>query len=79
MLDTSTITLPKSMSLSDRIIEVSKQISVWLDSLETPFNVNTDALELTNYKQNDQSYSYQYSVDRDVRNPKGRSPYQSLI
>ena len=78
MLDSSTITLPETMPLSDRISEVSKQISEWLESLESPFDGKTDALQLINYERKGKKFTYQYSIDRDVRNIKGSSPYKSV-
>ena len=64
MLEFTTITLPKTMPLTERISEVSRQISEWLESLEIPFNDEKDVLRLTRYERNDEKHSYHYSVDR---------------
>ncbi|GEM_PF-1039802 len=68
MSEHKTITLPKTMSLSDRISGVSREISEWLESLEEPFNIDTDVMQLTKYDQKD-DYTYQYTLDRAVKDP----------
>lgn len=66
MPDHTTIILPKSMSLTERISEVSKVISKWLKSLDTPYNEETDLIHLAGYKRNGK-YIYQYVIDRAVK------------
>ena len=70
------ITLPKRMTLVERILEVSKQLSEWLESLESPFDVETDVLELARYEQNEKKFRYYYILDRGVKGPK-ESPRSS--
>jgi len=64
------ITVPKTMTLVDRISEVSKRVSEWLESLEDPFNFKTDTLELTRFEQHNNKYRYHYIVDHEVKDPK---------
>jgi hypothetical protein len=68
MTEYKIITLPKTMSLSERISGVSEEISKWLESLEEPFNVNTDVMHLAKYERNDK-YNYHYILDRAVKDP----------
>jgi hypothetical protein len=71
------ITLPKTMPLFERITGVSKEISKWLESLDEPFNVSTDVLQLARYERNDK-YIYHYVIDRAVKGPeKGTSEGKS--
>ena len=63
-------TVPKTMTLVDRISEVSKRVSEWLESLEDPFNFKTDALELTRFEQHNNKYRYHYIMDHEVKDPK---------
>ena len=60
------ITLPRSMSLSERISEASKVISEWVKSLDTPLNEDTDLIHLAHYKRNGK-YVYQYVIERAVK------------
>ena len=75
MCEQTTIECPKTMPLVERISGVSKEISKWLDSLEEPFNVDKDVIQLRKYEQNDK-YSYHYTIDRDVKEPGKRSSAQ---
>ncbi len=68
MAEHKIITFPKTMSLTERIIGVSEEISKWLDSLEEPFNINTDVMHLAKYERNDK-YNYHYILDRAVKDP----------
>jgi hypothetical protein len=79
MSDSSVITIPKTMPLHDRISEVSKQISNWLETLQNPFNAKTDAIKLTGQNQDGDNYCYHYSIYRDVKSTDGRSPYKSVM
>jgi hypothetical protein len=68
MTEHKIITLPKTMSLTERISGVSEEIKKWLESLEEPFNVNTDVMHLAKYERNDK-YNYHYILDRAVKDP----------
>ena len=72
MTEYKIITLPKTMSLTERISGVSEEISKWLESLEEPFNVNTDVMHLAKYERNDK-YNYHYILDRAVKDPDKKS------
>lgn len=72
MTEHKIITLPKTMSLTERISGVSDEISKWLDSLEEPFNVNTDVMHLAKYERNDK-YNYHYILDRAVKGPEKKT------
>jgi hypothetical protein len=72
MPEHKTITLPKNMSLIDRISGVSKEISEWLDSLEEPFNITRDVMQLVKCERNDK-YSYHYILERSVKDPDKKS------
>ena len=68
MSEKKTITLPKTMSLIDRIEGVSKEISKWLASLDEPFNTERDVMQLARCDRNDH-YRYVYVLERAVREP----------
>lgn len=70
MADYTIVTVPKTMTLVERISKVSKQVSEWLESLEDPFNFKTDTLELTRYEQYNNKYRYHYIVEHEVKDPK---------
>jgi hypothetical protein len=72
MPETTTITLPKTMPVTERIPGVSKQILEWLESLEEPFNLERDALHLAKYERNIRNYRYHYVLDRDIKIPRKR-------
>jgi len=67
MNESTTITLPKTMPVTERIPGVSKQILEWLESLEEPFNLEKDALHLAKYEQNVKNFKYYYILDRDIK------------
>ncbi len=66
MTEHTTITLPKTMPLVDRISVVSREISEWLDSLDSPFNAGRDVMHLMKYTSNGK-YVYHYVIDRSAR------------
>lgn len=72
MSEHRTITFPKTTPLMERISGVSREISKWLESLEEPFNINRDTMQLAKYERNDK-YSYHYIIDRAVKDPDKRS------
>ena len=55
-----TINLPKSMPLGNKLAEVSRQISEWLESLEKTFNHKT--LRLKKIEESDKDYIYHYEI-----------------
>ena len=62
MIETRTITAPRTMPLTDRISHVSKQILRWLRSLDEPFNFEKDQLKLTKFEHNTRGYAYHYVI-----------------
>ncbi len=64
MLETKIITLPRPMSLAERISEVSMQIRGWLKSLDQPLDGVRDKLQLTKCERNNREYGYHYSIIR---------------
>ena len=62
MSKTITVVLPLKMSLGVRITEVSKKITEWMESLEQPFKIETDKLQLVKCEKGADEYSYQYSI-----------------
>lgn len=78
MSEYKTIILPKTMPLIERISGVSKEVSGWIKSLEEPFNVNTDVIQLTKCERNDK-YSYHYIIDRAVKGPDKETHHHKSI
>lgn len=78
MAESITITLPKTMPLTKRVTEVNLQLSEWIESLETPFNVEKDTFQLRKCDRNENEYSYQYIINRDTRisGNASSSPYK---
>ena len=62
MIESKLIVLPRSWSLTKRIIEVSNQISTWLESLDQPTPIMKDRLRLTKCERTDREYRYYYSI-----------------
>ncbi len=62
MSDSTTVKLPKAMPLAKRIEEASKQISEWLENLDSPYNDEKDRLQLTKMESNAGEYCYHYSI-----------------
>jgi hypothetical protein len=56
------ILLPKSMPLEKRISQVGSILSEWLDSLNDPYDVQTDVLRLTECIQKNTGYHYHYTL-----------------
>jgi len=78
MTENKIITVPKTMSLTERISGVSEEVSKWLESLEEPFNVNTDVMHLAKYERNDK-YRYHYTLDRAVRGPDKKTASRKSV
>jgi len=72
MIESTTITLPKTMPVTERIPGVSRQISKWLESLEKPFDIERDSLHLSKYELNVKNFKYYYVLDRDIKIPRKR-------
>ena len=72
MNESTTITLPRTMPVTERIPGVSKQILEWLESLDRPFNIEKDALHLAKYERNVKNFKYCYVLDRDIKNARKR-------
>ena len=66
VFESISIPLPKTMPRSKRILEVSKQISEWLKSLESPYNFKTNMLRLNRIEQINEEYVYHYEIHRKV-------------
>ena len=62
ILESKTITIPKTMPLIERISEVNKQISDWLRSLERHPHIETDELRLSKCERNHKGYIYHYEI-----------------
>jgi hypothetical protein len=75
MSEKKTITVPKTMSLVERIEDVSNEISRWLESLDEPFNAEQDVLSLARCDRNGH-YRYVYVLERAVREPRKSSAHQ---
>jgi hypothetical protein len=65
MSELITITLPKDMSITERISEVSKELSEWLLALDKPVKIGKDVIYLSHYHVNG-GYSYHYSIEREI-------------
>jgi hypothetical protein len=57
-----TIALPKRMPFEDRMSEVSRQISEWVDSFREVSNTASYKLRLTKVEKTDDEYKYHYSI-----------------
>jgi len=78
MPEQTTIEVAKNVPLIERISGVSKEISRWLDSLEEPFNVDTDVIQLKKFERND-NYTYHYIIDREARGISKQGAHQKPI
>jgi hypothetical protein len=66
MLESTNITLPKSMSITKRISEANKRISEWIMSLEVPFDFEKDDIRLKKCERDNDKFSYHYTIARGV-------------
>jgi hypothetical protein len=64
----TTITLPKSMPLDERISEVSRKIGEWLSTLDNHTKEEFDGLRLAKYERTKKEHTYRYSVIRPENN-----------
>ena len=67
MPESKTIVVPKRMHVVEQLAEVQRQIAEWMDSLDEPFDAETDALHMRELMRNDTEYEYQYTIERRVR------------
>jgi hypothetical protein len=67
MVETTSITVPKTMTLSERLSEVNKRLLQWIESLERPFDDETDSFQLSRCEATDDGYSYHYVINRDAK------------
>ena len=70
MPETLTINLEQDISLKARVYEAKERLSDWLNSLEDPFEPNTDVFRLMKYEKNNSEYVYQYVLERGVKSLK---------
>jgi len=61
-VETITIRLSREMPLAHQLSEVKRQLSVWLESLERPFDVEKHRLKLAQIQMNTEEYHYSYSM-----------------
>ena len=67
MAESITISVQKSMHITDRVSELSRQLSDLLHYLNEPLNSWRDKLELTKCEANGREYIYQYAITRGAR------------
>ena len=67
MAESITISVPKSMPITERISELGRQLSDWLNSLNEPLHFWRDKLELTKCEANGGEHIYQYAIRRGAR------------
>ena len=70
MIESTTITLPKEMPLTERFSEVNRHIAEWIESLDKPFNYDTDQLQMAKYSSDESEYFYRYIIERDAKSLK---------
>ena len=70
MRESYTINFEDSIPMEERVAEVKRQLSVWLRSLEKPFEPNKDILRLVKYEKNDHEYIYKYIIEREMKGLK---------
>ena len=72
MAESITISLEKTMPLTERVSEANKRISEWMEVLEKPFDNRTDEFYLARYEQNRKEHIYHYIIVRDVKTPESK-------
>jgi hypothetical protein len=70
MQESTVIKLNKDMPITERIEEVNRQISEWIDTLDKPFNHETDEFQLVNFDKESRQYRYKYMIARGVKSLK---------
>ena len=66
VIESITITIPRKMPRTNRVSEVGKQLSEWLQSLEKPYNFRNNMLRLKKIEQTEKEYIYYYEIQRKV-------------
>lgn len=72
MPEFTTIRLDKDMPIEKRIEEVNRRICEWIDTLEEPFNHDTDEFQLIKFDNKRKQYQYKYAIARGVKSLKKR-------
>ena len=72
-------TTPKTMSLDEQVVEVSKQVMKWISSLKKPFNIETDKLCLRKCERNGKENVYHYQILRNRSKSLSHDPVKSDI
>jgi predicted O-methyltransferase YrrM len=72
MPEFTTIRLDKDMPIDKRIEEVNRRISEWIETLEEPFNHETDEFQLIKFDAKKKQYQYKYAIARGVKSLKKR-------
>lgn len=70
MYESTTIQLNKDMPIDQRIEEVNRRISEWIETLEEPFDHETDEFQLINFESGTKQYRYKYAIARGVKSLK---------
>jgi hypothetical protein len=70
MPESFTINIKENIPLGVRVAEAKKQLLIWLDSLDNPFEPNKDILRLIKYEKNDHEYIYKYILEREMKSLK---------
>ena len=70
MRESYTINFEDSIPMEERVAEVKRQLSVWLRSLEKPFEPNKDIPRLVKYEKNDHKHIYKYIIEREMKGLK---------
>jgi len=70
MQESTVIKLDSDMPLTERIDEVNRKISEWIDTLDQPFNHETDEFQLVNFNKENSQYKYKYMIARGVKSLK---------
>ncbi len=70
MHESTTIRLNKNMPIDERIDEVNRRILEWIDTLDEPFNHETDEFQLIKFENGTKQYRYQYAIARGVKSLK---------
>jgi len=72
MPESTTISIPKKLPLSERILNAKKKISTWTDSLDKPFDEKADAVQLKKIEKHEEEFRYEYIIVRGVKTSRKR-------
>ena len=70
MQEATTIKLNKDMPIGKRLQEVNRHISEWIETLDEPFNHETDEFQLVKFNEGKKQYRYKYIIARGVKSLK---------